>query len=171
MDSEHRKINMKAKAARSRRGEISAAEGGKSFASTITNPDHKLRKAGRRRFNNEIRELRETFKLNPALFERQWHKRVQGWMHEIQRRARNWAEGENLTNEITREGIIERGRTHVFGVVLIAESVMQACGPEINAKVGPETTRILTNECVKSVATVVDNRLNQLVDKKYGRTR
>lgn len=150
---------------------MTPAEEGTSFASTITNPNHKLSKAGRRRFNSEIRELKKTFELNPALFNRQWHERVQGWINEIHRRAHNWEEGETFTDELTREGIIERGRTHVFGVIDIAESVIQACGSEIAARVGPSTKRLLTNECVKSVARVVDNRLNQLVDKNYGRTR
>lgn len=162
---------MKAEPTENCGGQISGSKGQKSFASAITNPEHKLSKAGRRRFNKEIRELSETFKLNPALFERQWHKRVQGWLHEVHRRAKNWADGESFSDSETREGIVERGRTHVFGVVEIAKSVMLAFAPEIKAKVGAETTRILTNECVKSVAQVVDNRLNQLVDKKYRRIK
>lgn len=142
-----------------------------SFASLVTNPDHEMSKAGRRRFNKEIRELRETFEINPALFERQWNRRVQGWLHEVHRRAKNWADGEEFTASDTREGIFEKGHTHVFGVVKIAETVMTACGPEMQAKLEKETLRTLNNECSKAVGKVVDARLNKLIGTKYRQIR
>lgn len=131
----------------------------------------KLSKAGKRRFNKEIRELRETFETNPALFERRWNQRVQGWLHEVHRRAKNWAEGEYPKDSDTRERIIERGRTHVFGVVKIAVSVILACGREIRSKVEKETLQTISNECTKAVAGVVDARLNNLIGSRHKRIR
>jgi hypothetical protein len=129
----------------------------------------KLSKAGRRRLNAQVKELRELCEKDPIIFRRQWHKRVQGWLHEVHRRANNWAEGTEFRNAESREGIIERGRTHVFGVVEIAEHFIKACGTSVSERVEKDTLSILSGECTKAVAAVIDRRLNYLVDKKYKR--
>lgn len=128
-------------------------------------------RAGRRRFNAQVRTLREMFGENRELFDREWRKLLQGWLNEAHRRAKNWAEGEEFRNAESREGIIERGRTHVFGLLENADALIEALGPEISVRVGNETRSLLTNECTKAVAAVVDHRLNYMVDHRIYRRR
>ncbi|QYO65289.1 hypothetical protein [Leptolyngbya sp. 7M] len=131
-----------------------------------------LSRAGRRRFNRQISELQKLFSIDPIRFRSSWNKLVLGWLNEIHRRAKNWASGDEFRNTESAERLAERGRTEVFGVVEIAESVMHACGLEIEGAVSDSARSILQAECVKAVARVVDNRLNYMIDhKNYRRAK
>ena len=125
-----------------------------------------MSKAGRRRFNSQAAEFRRLAQKEPALFRREWKKRVLGWLYEIHRRARNWSEGTEFRNTETAEGLAERGRTHVFGVVECAERFIAACGQQCEDTVGDETRAVLKAECVPAVARVIDLRLNRMIDHK-----
>lgn len=128
-----------------------------------------MSRAGRRRFNKRIRDLKETLKVNPALFSRRWNKLVKGWLHEAHRRANAWAIPDDQLKDYTKEQLIDMGKLEVFEVVEVAKSVIEACGPEISEKVGEMTVNEVTNECIKAVAGVVDHRLNFMVDKRIYR--
>jgi len=123
----------------------------------------------RRKFNKRIRDLKETLKLNPDLFDRRWNKLVKGWLHEAHRRANAWGIPDDQLKDYTKEQLIDMGKLEVFEVVEIAKSVIEACGPEISEKVGAMTVNQVTNECIKAVAGVVDHRLNFMVDKRIYR--
>lgn len=111
-------------------------------------------------------------KKNEKLFQREWHKQVQEWLCVIHRRARNWREGVEFRNAENANGAIERGRTHVFGVLLLADTLLTACGAEIEKLVGAQTRQLLSSECTKAVASVCDNRLNYMIDhKNYRRAK
>lgn len=121
-------------------------------------------RAGKRRFNKRVNTLVFLMKENEKLFRREWHKQVQGWLNEVQRRAKIWREGADVRNSESVDGSIVHGRTKIFGVLEIAEAMLAACGTEIESMVGDETRRLLTNECTKAVANICDSRLNHLVD-------
>lgn len=122
-------------------------------------------RAGKRRFNKRVNTLVSLLKQNEKLFRREWHKQVQGWLSEVHRRARNWREGAEFRNAENVDGSIVQGRAQVFGVLEIAEAMLAACGADVEKIVGAETRRVLTNECVKAVATICDGRLNYMVDR------
>lgn len=128
-----------------------------------------LSRAGRRKFNKKIRDLKEALELNPMLFNRRWNRLVQGWLHEIHRRANAWAISDDKLKEYSKSQLIDMGQLEVFEVVDIAESVIEASGIEIRARVGAATVRELKNECVKAIAGVIDQRLNYQIDKKVYR--
>jgi len=131
-----------------------------------------LSRAGRRRFNKRIRDLKETFELNPQLFHRRWNRIVQGWLHEIHRRANAWAIPDEQLKEFSKAELIDMFKLEVFEVVDIAESIIEASGLEIAEGVRAATIGELKNECVKAVAAVIDQRLNYQIDKKvYRRIR
>lgn len=121
-------------------------------------------RAGKRRFNSRVNSLVSLLKKNEELFRREWQKLVQGWLNEVHRRAKNWREGPELRNVESADGPIEQGRARVFGVLDIAEAMLAACGEDVEKLVGEETRRLITNECVKAVATLCDRRLNYMVD-------
>lgn len=122
-------------------------------------------RAGRRRFNKQVNIFVSLQKQNEKLFHREWQKQVQGWLSEIHRRAKNWREGTEIRNAENVDGSIVRGREQIFGVLKIAETMLAACGAEVEKLVGDETRRVLTNECVKAVAYVCDGRFNYMVDR------
>ena len=128
-----------------------------------------MSRAGRRRFNKRIRDLKEALKLNPDLFDRRWNKLVKGWLREAHRRANAWGIPDDQLKNYAKEQLIDIGKLEVFEVVEIAKSVIEACGPEISEKIGAMTVNQVTNECIKAVARVVDQRLNFPVDRHYGR--
>lgn len=131
-----------------------------------------MSRAGRRRFNGKIRDLTETFDMNPALFHRRWNNLVQGWMREVHRRANAWAIPTEELQHYSKEQLVEIGKIEVFEVVEIARSVIESCGTGISKTIGATTIDELTNECVKAVAAVVDQRLDYQVDKRmYGRIK
>lgn len=131
-----------------------------------------LSRAGRRRFNKRIRDLKETFELNPQLFHRRWNGIVQGWLREIHRRANAWAIPDERLKEFSKAELLDMGKLEVFEVVHIAESIIEASGLEVIEGVRSATIEELKNECVKAVAGVIDQRLNYQIDKKvYGRIK
>jgi hypothetical protein len=121
-------------------------------------------RAGKRRFNKRVNSLVSLQKENGKLFWREWHKQVQGWLNEVHRRAKDWREGAEFRNSESVDGSIVRGRAEIFGVLEIAEKMLAACGADVDRMVGDETRRVLTNECVKAVASICDGRLNYMVD-------
>lgn len=132
----------------------------------------KFSRNGQRRFNKQVKTLINLSQSNEKLFLREWNKQVQEWLRAIHRRAKNWKEGVEFRNTETTDGSIERGRTQVFGVLLLADTLLQACGEKIEKSVGSETRQLLTSECVKAVALVCDNRLNYMIDhKNYRRAK
>lgn len=153
------------------RGDFQHVDDKPGYSVFLTNRNHKVSPRTRRRFNKQIRDLRDTFFLNRDLFDRRWDRLIQGWLHEIHHRATCWAEGKEFTDEITKEQIIEQGQMMVFGVIEIADSVLEACGPEIQSLVGTNTKELLKNESIRAVARVVDHRLNFPVDRHYHRKR
>jgi len=126
-------------------------------------------RAGKRRFNRRVNFLVSLFWQNDQTFRREWHKQVQGWLKEIHRRAKNWCEGAELCNAESFDDSITQGKEQVFGVLEIAERMLAKCGPAVEKKVGEETRRLLTSECVKAVAYICDNRLNYMVNHRVYR--
>jgi len=126
-------------------------------------------RSGKRRFNSRVKVLVSLLKKNEALFQREWQKLVQGWLNEVQWRAKDWREGAEVRNVESADGSIEQGRTRVFGVLDIAEAMLVACGGDVEKIVGEETRRLITNECVKAVATLCDSRLNYMVNQRVYR--
>jgi hypothetical protein len=126
-------------------------------------------RTGKRRFNSRVNSLVALFKKDERVFRREWQKLMQGWLNEVHRRAKNWREGAEFRNIEGLDGPIEQGRTHIFGVLEIAETMLSACGDDVEKLVGSETRRALTNECVKAVAILCDGRLNHMVDHRVYR--
>lgn len=126
-------------------------------------------RAGKRRFNSRVNSLVSLLKKNEQLFLREWQKLVQGWLNEVHRRANSWREGAEFRNIESVDGPIEQGRARVFGVLEISEAMLAACGDNVEKLVGEETRRLLTNECVKAVASICGGRLNQMVDHRIYR--
>lgn len=122
-------------------------------------------RTAKRRFNKRVNSLVSLMKQNEKLFRREWHKLVQGWLSEVHRRARDWREGREFRNTESLDGSIVKGRAQIFGVLEIAETMLVACGTDIEKMVGEETRRLLKNECVKAVANICDGRLNYMVDR------
>jgi hypothetical protein len=121
-------------------------------------------RAGKRRFNKRVDSLVSLLKLNEKLFRSEWHKQVQGWLSEVHRRAKNCGEGAEFRNAENVNSSIEQGRTHIFGVLEIAEAMLAACGSNVEKMVGEETRQLLANECIKAVAYICDARLNYMVN-------
>lgn len=131
-----------------------------------------LSRTATRRLNAQAKEFKRLLENEPTIFRREWNKRVIGWLGEIQRRAKNWSVADEIRNDLSAEELGERGRDQVFGVVDLADSMIAKCGSECERLVGTDTRKTLTNECVKAVAAVVDQRLNYLIDhKNYGRAK
>lgn len=126
-------------------------------------------RAGKRRFNSRVNSLVSLINKDKELFRREWQKLTQGWLNEVHSRANSWREGAELRNVESVDGPIEQGRTRIFGVLEIAEAMLAACGDDVEKLVGEETRRLLTNECVKAVATLCDGRLNYMVDHRVYR--
>jgi len=130
-------------------------------------------RAGKRRFNARVTTLSSLLKEDERLFLREWHKQVQGWLGEVQRRAKNWRDGSEFRNAESADGSIVEGRAHIFGVLEIANIMLKECdkksGRDVEKLVGAETRRILTNECIKAVASVCDGRFNHMVDHRLYR--
>ena len=79
-----------------------------------------MSRAGRRRFNKRIRDLKETLDLNPELFNRRWNRIVQGWLHEIHHRANIWAIPDDKFKEYSKAELIDMGQLEIFEVVDLA---------------------------------------------------
>lgn len=126
-------------------------------------------RTGKRRFNSRVNSLVSSFGKDERLFRREWQKLIQGWLNEVHRRAKNWRQGVEFRNIEGVDGAIEQGRTHVFGVLEVAEAMLAACGGDVGKLVGEETRRVLTNECVKAVAILCDARLHHMVDHRVYR--
>lgn len=123
-------------------------------------------RAGQRRFNSRVRGLLSLLEQNEKLFLREWHRQVQGWLGEIHYRASNWRNGTELRSAEDPDGVFEQGRTQIFGILNVADSLLVACGSEAERIVGDETRCLLINECIKAVASVCDGRLNHMVDHR-----
>lgn len=126
-------------------------------------------RAGKRRFNSRVNSLVSSLEKNEELFRREWQKLVQGWLNEVHHRAKNWREGAELRNVESVDGLVEQGRSRVFGMLDTAEAMLAACGSDVEKLVGEETRRLITNECVKAVATLCDGRLNYMVNHRIYR--
>lgn len=129
--------------------------------------EHKYSRGGKRKFNARVRQLKQLFTKSPAIFHREWQKLVTGWLYEIRNRATDWAEGLDVRDIDGPEGLVESGRLQVFGVLDIANTVLDGCGPEIEAEVGARTRSTLESECVKQVALVVDTRLSYMINHAH----
>lgn len=129
----------------------------------------KFSRAGKRRFNKRVSSLHFLLEQNEKLFLREWDKLVQNWLFEIHHRARDWREGKEFRNSESSEGTLERGRTHIYGILDIAEAYLKAAGETAELLVGGETRRVLTNECARTVASICDGRTNYLVDHRLYR--
>jgi hypothetical protein len=126
-------------------------------------------RSGQRRFNKRVNSLVSLLEKDERLFRREWHKLVQGWLGEIQRRARSWRGGGGARSAGSEGGLNIQGSEFVFGVLEIAGALLAACGPEVEGMVGEETRRLLKGECVKAVASVCGGQLNYMVDHRVYR--
>jgi hypothetical protein len=99
-------------------------------------------RASKRRFNSRVNLLVSLLRNDEGLFQREWQKLVQGWLNEVHHRAKNWREGAEFRNAESVDGLIEQGRTHIFGVLEITEAMLSACGDDVEKLVGEETRRV-----------------------------
>lgn len=120
----------------------------------------KFNRRSRHQYKTRVRMFSDLLDQNEQLFLREWNKLVVGWVSEIHRRRKNWQESADFRNEKNHDGVIETGRTRIFGVIKLAEMYLEACGEKAEKLVGEATRQVLTNECSKAVAIVVDGRLN-----------
>lgn len=120
----------------------------------------KFNRRSRHQYKTRVSMFTKLLDQNEQLFIREWNKLLAGWMGEIHRRRKNWQEGEDFRNEKNHDGVVETGRTLIFGVVELAEMYLEACGEKAEKLVGTTTRQVLTNECSKAVAMVADRRLN-----------
>lgn len=120
----------------------------------------KFNRRSRHQYKTRVSMFSQLLDQNEELFLKEWNKLIEGWMGEIHRRRKNWQEGADFRNEKNHDGVVETGRTHIFGVVELAEMYLKACGEKAEKLVGDATRKVLTNECSKAVAMVVDGRLN-----------
>ena len=99
--------------------------------------------------------LRKTARGDTRKFEHEWNKRVVSWLYEINRR------GALLSSDAAGS----EGADRVFEVIELAERKMADCGVE--AQVGAETRRILTNECCKVAARVYGPSMYKVVTHRW----
>lgn len=126
-------------------------------------------RAGKRRFNKRVDHLVALFRQEEKLFRREWHKLVRGWLGEARRRAKSRREGSPRGYVESAGGPTVLGGEQILGLLEIANTLLAACGDEVEEAVGEETRLLLTNECVKVVKRLCDGRPNYLVDDRVYR--
>jgi hypothetical protein len=109
-------------------------------------------KATQRRERRLATELQTLSRSNPKQFQRVWYTHLNGWCAEIIARGR----------AVRRGQVLERGRdpvtlTDAYAVLAKAERILQAMGPEAEARVGAEARAVLEHECAKAVARATES--------------
>lgn len=126
-------------------------------------------RAGKRRFNKRVNHLVALFMQEEKLFRREWHKLVRGWLGEARRRAKSRREGSPCCYVESAGGLTVPGGEQLFGLLKIANTLLAACGDEVEEAVGDETRLLLTNEYINTVTRLCDGRPNFLVDDRVYR--
>lgn len=116
-----------------------------------------------RNLKKMARRYSELAQTDIVRFRREWDKRVQGWLYEIQNRVRCLRGGENFTAwaRSTEESLIveqEAERLGIFDLYNRADDLLAACGKEVEQLVGAETRAVLSAECSKGVAIIYGNK-------------
>lgn len=112
--------------------------------------------ATQRREKREAARLRELAGQNPERFLMEWQSRIEGWVMEINGRARAAAD----------ENVPPGECLPIFDILAKAERLLGLCGERAQQLVGDETRRVVENECCKAVARLTDPRLYRLTNNE-----
>jgi len=106
-------------------------------------------RAAQRRKANRRNYLAKLSYHNPKRFEFEWEARLQSWLFEIRRSARNWKDG-------------KENQKSIFEILDEAMEILKECEESICKRLTPETYGLLCHECCDRVSRVVDPRLYRL---------
>jgi hypothetical protein len=118
--------------------------------------------ATQRREKREAARLRELAGQNPERFLMEWQSRIEGWVMEINGRARAAADENVPLGECLP----------IFDILAKAERLLGLCGESAPQQLGflklvrDDTRRALENECCKAVARLTDPRLYRLTNNE-----
>lgn len=112
-------------------------------------------KAGKRRNRHVATHLAEMARIDKKRFHFEWNRRLDGWLAEINRRAKL----------LRVDKAHELASKRVFGVLEHVNELLAQCGPDVEALVGASTRDTITHECCKALALAVAPNLYRLTTK------
>ncbi len=119
--------------------------------------------AKQRRLRKAARRLNDLAKEDGELFEKVWDRRIGGWLREMHTVARNENGSVSMVNGRGTSTDPNRFKVTVSGICRQADSLIRACGTNVEKIVGQRTRDLLDAEAASLIARLYEPRLFRLV--------